>query len=182
MIFYRNPLFVSKSMFLVFSRWDYWQHTVNLSSVLRSCLKTFNVYISNYSYCKKKRDVKWKIQHFFYIYTKIYHIYHAFILIWYLLGSFSTVLAGHTHPLAFQVFTKISDKRSDLARSSLFLHMTSRKAYCKQLNPHSFIKTKQKNQTNKPNEKKKELRKAWFLMLKQQRVILRDHFFDIWDN
>lgn len=135
----------------------YWQHTVNLSSVLRSCLKTFNVYISNYSYRKKKRNVKWKIQHFF-LYTKIYHIYHAFILIWYLLDSFSTVLAGHTHPLAFQVFTKISDKMSILAKSSPFLHMTSRKAYCKQLNPHSFIKS----QTNKPNKNKKRKKGMFF--------------------
>lgn len=92
----------------------------------------------------------------FFLYTKIYHIYHAFILIRYLLDSFSTVLAGRTHPLAFQV----SDKMSILAKSSPFLHMTSRKAYCKQLNPHSFIK----KHTNQMKTKKKQ-RKACFLML-----------------
>lgn len=129
----------------------YWQHTVNLSSVLRSCLKTFNVYITNYSYRKKVK--KRQMKNVTFLYTKIYHIYHAFILIWYLLDSFSTVLAGRTHPLAFQVFTKISDKMLILAKSSPFLHVTSRKAYCKQLNPHSFIKI-QTNTRRGRNKKK----------------------------
>lgn len=130
----------------------YWQHTVNLSSVLRSCLKTFNVYISNYSYRKKKRSVKWKAQLF--LYTKIYHIYHAFTLIWYLLDSFSTVLAGRTHPLGFSsLFTKISRQNVKfwLKPSPFSSHDKQKKAYCKQLNPHSFIQI----QTNKPNETKK---------------------------
>lgn len=109
----------------------YWQHTVNLYRVLRSCLKTFNVYISNYSYRQKKGNAKWKSQEHFFLCTKIYHTYHTFILIWYPLGSVITVLSEYARLLAFS--------SQFWLRHRLFLHVTNRKAYCKQLNPHSFL-------------------------------------------
>lgn len=67
---------------------------------------------------------------------------------------------------------------SILAKSSLFLHMTSRKAYCKQLNPHSFIKI----QTNKPNQKRKEKKKGMVsdVVLAEGDFVIPH--FDSWDN
>lgn len=139
-------------MFSRVYRKRYWQHTVNLYRVLRSCLKTFNVYILNYSYCKKKGNAKWKSQRRF-LYTKIYHTYHTFILIWYLLFSVVTVLSEHARLLAFS--------SQFWLRHRHFLHVTIRKAYCKQLNPHSFLQNSNK-QTNQNDTKKQ---KAYFLRL-----------------
>lgn len=52
-------------------------------------------------------------------------------------------------------------KRSILAKIiTFFLHMTSRKAYCKQLNPHSFIK-KSNKQTQKKEKRKQKRHVFW---------------------
>lgn len=116
--------------------------TTQSKSVLRSCLKTllYNVYISNYSYCKNEKNyANWeKKSQLFLIYTKIYHIYHAFILIVARLLQYS---AGWTcaHILwLFKLSLKSQTKKVQFwLNLHLFLHMTSR--YCKQLSPHSFL-------------------------------------------
>lgn len=58
--------------------------------------------------------------------------------------------------------------------------MTSRKAYCKQLNPHSFIQI----QTNKPNQNKKNAKKKKGMV--SDVVLAEGDFviphFDSWDN
>lgn len=85
--------------------------------------------------------------------TKIYHIYHAFILIWYLLDSFSTVLAGRTHPLAFQVFSEIAFKI--LAKSSPFFFTWQAEKHIANSSILTVLfKVKQTNQTTKRQELK----------------------------
>lgn len=75
---------------------------------------------------------------------------------------------------------------SILAKSSLFLHMTSRKAYCKQLNPHSFIKKfKQTNERTKPRnqkKKKKEKKKGMVSDAVLAEGDLVTPHFDSWDK
>lgn len=143
---------------------------------LRSCLKTlmFNIFKLELSQ-ERKETPNEKLCFCFVcffppVYTKIYHIYHTFVLIWYLLESFITVLAGHARLLAFQVFSKrISDgnnkktnkQQNRIATSEsiwrnrrpLLFTWQARKAYCKQLNPHSFI-LKSNKQTKKTHRRK----------------------------
>lgn len=67
--------------------------------------------------------------------------------------------------------------------------MTSRKAYCKQLNPHSFIKI-QTNKTNPPTPKKKrkkeetkkERKKGMFSDVEITEGDFVTPFLDLWDN
>lgn len=127
---------------------------------------------------EKKRNAKWKTLLRFFcspVCTKIYHIYHTFVLIWYLLESFITVLAGHARLLAFQVFTKKSQteteiktkrktkERVHLAKpSSSSLHVTSKKSILqtaqfsqfylkfKQTNPSEKMRKKQQDKNQKP--------------------------------
>lgn len=120
---------------------------------------------------EKKRNAKWKTLLLFFcspVCTKIYHIYHTFVLIWYLLESFITVLAGHARLLAFQVFTKKSQtetkmktkqrtkERVHLAKpSSSSLHVTSKKSILQTAQSSQFyLKLKQTNKPIGENEEK----------------------------
>lgn len=91
-----------------------------------------------------------------------------------MLDSFSTVLAGRTHPLGFQVFTKISDKI--LAKSSPSFTWQAEKHIANSSVLTVLLKFKQTNQTRKKKKKKRE-RKAWFLMLKKHRASLIHHSY-----